>query len=242
MSGSSAEPSTNFGSASDCIEQHQPKFKPIGNGHTEPHLNEIERIACDVGDGEGSGISHYGLGLSSTSTVFFGTNQRFLAHKQLTSRNDVHNEYNNNETDSQIYESSDFHTLPVIQRPRNPRAVSSNNNRSSSLSNTVVNEKNHKRSSEQMGNVSTRPQKRLKSDADDTAFSGGVARGEEGNLKENISQLEEKMSKMVSCMCTCTCLYVHVYTNHSIITFITGTSSAAGRIIISNIYQKKFEE
>ena len=240
MSGSSAEPSTNFGSASDC-KQHQPKFKPIGNVHTD-HLNEIERIACDVGDGEGSGISHYGLGLSSTSTVFFGTNQRFLAHKQLTSRNDVHNEYNNNETDSQIYESSDFHTLPVIQRPRNPRAVSSNNNRSSSLSNTVVNEKNHKRSSEQMGNVSTRPQKRLKSDADDTAFSGGVARGEEGNLKENISQLEEKMSKMVSCMCTCTCLYVHVYTNHSIITFITGTSSAAGRIIISNIYQKKFEE
>ena len=76
MSGSSAEPSTNFGSTSDCIE---PKFKPIGNGHTDHHLrsttpgfefvrtlylNEIERIACDVGDGEGSGISHYGLGLS----------------------------------------------------------------------------------------------------------------------------------------------------------------------------------
>lgn len=241
MSGSSAEPSTNFGSTSDCIE---PKFKPIGNGHTDHHLNEIERIACDVGDGEGSGISHYGLGLSSTSTVFFGTNQRFLAHKQLTSRNDVHNENNNNETDSQIYEASDTHTLPVIQRPHNSRAVSSNNNRSSSLSNTVVVEKNHKRSNEQMGYVSIRPQKRLKAADDDTAFLGGVARGEEGNLKE----LEEKMrrldiaSKMVSCVCTCTCLYVHVYTNHSIITFITGTASDAGRIIISNVYQQKFEE
>jgi len=210
MSGSSAEPSTNFGSASDCIEQHQPKFKPIGNGHTDHHLNEIERIACDVGDGEGSGISHYGLGLSSTSTVFFGTNQRFSAHKQLTSQNDVHNENNNNETDSQIYESSDFHPLPVIQRPHYPHAVSSNNNRSSSLSNTVVNEKNHKRSSEQMGNVSTHPQKRLKAAADDTAFSGGVARGEEGNL--NISQLEEKMRQLdiASKMVSCVCVHVHV--------------------------------
>ena len=224
MSSSSAEPSTNFGSASNCIEQHIHNTT-YGNGVTSHWSNDSEFIACDAGDGERSKISHHGLDSSSTSTAFHNIG-RLPVHKQLASGN-VQNENNNNDELSQIYLESDSHepdshapdshALPFITRFYN-RTVSSKNNLSSSLlselchtvksqavehgqqhlRNVVVVGKSLKRSSEQMRHVLINPLKRFKSAAENVLV--GVARvvldEELMNLKGEVGDLKGNISQL----------------------------------------------